>query len=146
MIKKKLCWKRSNYYYVVMAFTHNSLSLKPWQPPVVSLCPYMGHTHHITSQHSTLQPCPMRLTDQYQTDMQYHYLLQEQMWHYGMASPWRQGLPGIPCLLLIRDVIYSRQAMRVMDDDFKRYMIIIWAGVICVFAFQMISLRILAHQ
>lgn len=29
----------------------------------------------------------LRLVDQCQTDIQYHYLLQEQTWHYGMPSP-----------------------------------------------------------
>lgn len=104
-----LTWKNylcKKYHYVVTAFTSNSLlpstscpeTLEPWQPSTVFSCPHMGVQ---ISLNTPLRRCPMRLADQYQTDIQCHYLLREQTWHYGIPSPWRQGLPGILCFLLI---------------------------------------------
>ena len=62
---------------------------------------------------ATLQRRPMRLTDQYQTDIQYHYLPREQMRHYGM--------PGIPGYLLIstRFTDDGQRQRSVIDTDFS---------------------------
>ena len=49
------------------------------------LMPLYGRVHIALD--TTLQQCPMRLADQYQADIKYHYLLQEQICHYGMLSP-----------------------------------------------------------